>query len=211
MSVPTFPQHAADVIDAFLAKPHYAELAKGTDDQRRELTVSIIEQLAFDEPRTGWCWKSADPGRPPSKDGIALQQDSRLYCFDWQSGSSRGRQVQVGQPAEDITGQNAIPVEPHNWLGTEEPPKTDEALAARVTALEQQLLQVVDVAKSLNRSVGQLTNALDTIVAELHRQDSSIVRIDGYLAQRPIPTGVQVSAPFGIRISSRLTFEAPKA
>jgi hypothetical protein len=113
---PGFPSRGVQVIDALYDRT----LATGSDDQRRELTRRIIEQLVFEMPNAGWTWKSADPSRPPSKDSIARIVNGRLCNYDWQSGASRERQVNAGTPGEDITGQNPIPVAGVNRL-TETP------------------------------------------------------------------------------------------
>jgi hypothetical protein len=109
---PPFPARGVQIIDAL----YNPVLAMGTDDQRRALTRVFIEQLVFEGPGDGWTWKSADPGRPPSKDSIARVVSGRLCNWDWQNGGTRARSVQPGQPGEDITGQNAIPVPGVNHL-----------------------------------------------------------------------------------------------
>lgn len=109
---PPFPERGVQIIDAL----YNPVLAQGTDDQRRELTRTFVEQLVFEKPGDGWTWKSADPGRPPSKDSISRIVNGRLCNWDWQSGSTRQRSVQVGQIGDDITGQNPISVAGVNHL-----------------------------------------------------------------------------------------------
>lgn len=109
---PGFPARGIQIIDAL----YNASLAQGSDDQRRQLTRTYIEQLVFEFPLDGWTWKSADPGRPPSKDSISKLVAGRLCNWDWQNGSTRLRSVQAGQVGEDITGQNPIPVAGVNHL-----------------------------------------------------------------------------------------------
>src|SRR5690242_8250325 len=99
---PGFPARGVQIIDAL----YNPALANGTDDQRRQLTRTFIEQLVYESPADGWTWKSADPGRPPSKDSISRLVSNHLCNWDWQSGSTRLRSVQVGQVGDDITGQN---------------------------------------------------------------------------------------------------------
>lgn len=41
-----------------------------TDQQARTWTEWVIQQLKFSYPDQGWCWKSAGPNRPPSKDMV---------------------------------------------------------------------------------------------------------------------------------------------
>lgn len=109
---PGFPVRGVQIIDAL----YNPQLAFGDDDQRRSLTRTFIEQLVFEFPAEGWVWKSADPGRPPSKDSIAKLVAGRLCNWDWQNGTSRTRSVQAGQPGDDITGQNPILVPGINHL-----------------------------------------------------------------------------------------------
>lgn len=110
---PGFPARGVQIIDAL----YNPALANGTDDDRRQLTRTILEQLAFEMPADGWTWKSADPGRPPSKDSLSRLINGRLCNWDWQSGATRQRAVQAGTLGEDITGQNPIPVARTNHLG----------------------------------------------------------------------------------------------
>lgn len=109
---PPFPARGVQIIDAL----YNPTLSMGTDDQRRQQTHTFIEQLVFEFPSEGWTWKSADPGRPPSKDSISRMVNGRLCNWDWQNGSTRQRAVQVGQIGDDITGQNPIPVAGVNHL-----------------------------------------------------------------------------------------------
>lgn len=41
------------------------------EEAARELTGRMVEQLLFSKPDEGYCWKSGDPNRPPSKDSVA--------------------------------------------------------------------------------------------------------------------------------------------
>lgn len=115
---PAFPARGVQIIDA-LYRPAQAQ---GTDDDRRALTRTFLEQLVYEAPAEGWTWKSADPGRPPSKDSLTRIVGGRLCNWDWQNGGTRQRSVQAGQIGEDITGQNPIPVAAINHLGDTPPP-----------------------------------------------------------------------------------------
>ncbi len=105
---PPLEPRAAAIIDAMYEK--FKNLAHGSDDQRRELTRKIIEQLVFEFPGRGYGWKSAGRGRPPSKDAIAVFVAGHLYGWDWQNGGSRKRQVQAGSRSENLDGQVFIRV-----------------------------------------------------------------------------------------------------
>lgn len=107
---PAFPARGVQVIDAFLSDAANQALVWGDDDKRRIFTKMVIEQLVWDFPSEGWTWKSADPGRPPSKDSISRIYGGRLCNWDWQNGATRERVVKAGDIGMDITGQTAIPV-----------------------------------------------------------------------------------------------------
>lgn len=107
---PAFPARGVQVIDAFLSDAANQPLVWGDDDKRRIFTKMVIEQLVWDFPSEGWTWKSADPGRPPSKDSISRIYGGRLCNWDWQNGATRERVVKAGDIGMDITGQTAIPV-----------------------------------------------------------------------------------------------------
>lgn len=213
-SCPAFTQHAADVVDAMV--PRFAGgRPGGTDDERRELTRSILEQLAFDEPGAGWTWKSADPGRPPSKDAMTMLVGGRLCAWDWQNGSSRARQVQVGQRAEDITGQNPIPVVAKNHLGTTQPPgggggsevtKAEfDALKSQVASLQAQVAQGQADLAAASAELGQAKAMAADALAKAQSAADGVARIDAYLGSRPIPVKCRASA-FGIGLSCSLEF-----
>lgn len=59
-------------VDAIVQQLYQANraLAEGNDNQRRQLTRMIAEQVTCELGPT-WGWKSASPDRPPSKDAIA--------------------------------------------------------------------------------------------------------------------------------------------
>jgi len=115
------PARAIQIIDAFLQRN--PELAKGTDDNRRALTMAIAQQIRF-ELGPGWGTKRADPGRPPSKDSFSFKGD-HLYNWDWQNGTSRGRQVFAGQEGAKIDDQTFIEVTGVDRLGVGAPVHND--------------------------------------------------------------------------------------
>jgi hypothetical protein len=138
------PDSVQQIVNTLYARNY--GLAHGTDDERRSLTKLIVEQTVFALPGQGWGWKSADPTRPPSKDGIAKQQDGRLLGFDLFNGGTRAPN---DHPAsEDITGQYFIAVAGVDHLGGSVPvpaPQTpppasspDPALLARIASLEEE-------------------------------------------------------------------------
>lgn len=96
------------------------------DSASRELTERIVEQVVFSFPDQGWCWKSADPNRPPSKDSIARQFNG-FWGYDmYQASGANGPRFfnPYPPPVNDLEGQNPIELAGHNWLG-EQPPVGD--------------------------------------------------------------------------------------
>lgn len=164
---PPFPVRGVQIIDAL----YNPVLAQGTDDQRRQLTRTFLEQLVIEMPSDGWTWKSADPGRPPSKDSLSRLIGGRLCNWDWQNGSTRQRSVQAGQIGEDITGQNPIPVAGVNHL-TDVPP----VVVPGVPPVPADLTQVkgwIDAAAA---------SAVQTLYAQNERIHADAVARDAALA-----------------------------
>jgi hypothetical protein len=115
------------------------------DEAARAWTRMAIEQLVFSRPEGGWCWKSGDPNRPPSKDVIARRRDGTLEGWDVLSAAgANGPTTLAPYPPQyhDLTGQNRIAVDGVNHLGSEptepEPPPVDDELEDRVEDLEAQ-------------------------------------------------------------------------
>lgn len=77
----------------------------------REWTEMTNEQIQFSFPNEGFCWKSADPNRPPSKDSVARQLDGSFFGWDLlQSSSVNGPRNLVNYPPSpnDLAGQYPI-------------------------------------------------------------------------------------------------------
>lgn len=183
---PGFPARGVTIIDAL----YIPTLANGADDDRRQLTRSFIEQLAYEFPTEGWTWKSADPGRPPSKDSISRLVNGRLCNWDWQNGSTRQRAVQVGQPGDDITGQNPIAVPGVNHLVSAPPPVVTSLppppylpppppsidMSSVYAALQQQFQQqymVVDQGyKDLSKQIVAVSNQVANVDVHLTHMDN---------------------------------------
>lgn len=76
------------------------------DRVRRQWTIPFIQQMMASFPGDGFCVKSADAGRPESKDAMGRERGGRLYVYDLLEGTGTGRPRLVDDPApEDITGQ----------------------------------------------------------------------------------------------------------
>lgn len=168
---PMFPARAAEVIDTFLSNPDYTKLALGNDNQRRELTKIIVEQLEFEDPSAGFVTKSASPTRPVSKDAIGIVVDGKLHCWDWQNGTTRLRSVQEGDLALEIFDQNPLPVVGVNHLGVQvnQPqtpaPATGTPLPplADNREISEKLDRVVDLLGSVVTLIAQVAGGVDAI------------------------------------------------
>lgn len=81
-----------------------------TEDGARQFTKLCIEQLAYNFPQEGWCWKAADPGRPVSKDIVARQSAGRMDGWDILNAASlNGPRLLVDVPGwHDLSGQFPI-------------------------------------------------------------------------------------------------------
>lgn len=107
-----FPLRAQAIVDALFAQ--HEPLAKGTEDDRRALTLMMAQQLCF-ELGPHWGTKSSSPTNPQSKDALAFRDDvGFLVCFDWQNGGDR--EVIRFPTALEIPGQHFIAVFPINHL-----------------------------------------------------------------------------------------------
>lgn len=198
---PGFPARGAQIIDV-LAPRYPGGTLSGTDDQRRDLTRAIIEQMVYEMPADGWMWKSADPTRPPSKDSIARLVGGRLCNYDWQSGATRLRQVQPGQIGDDITGQNPIPVAAVNHL-TDAPPYTppytpvpmppytpvpapgpDLSGLARYDQVERIYLDLSARAQLLSMQLAAEQVRIDALAAQLKKHDEEPMWVMKFIGNR---------------------------
>lgn len=124
-----FPARGVDIVNQ-LYNTH-KDLAEGSDDQRRQLTRMMAEQMCF-ELGSLWGTKKAGPGNPQSKDSIAYKTGATTFdSWDWQNGTTRQPQVSANQPPSypGLTlPQEFIEVSPTNHLEvggpTEPPPQT---------------------------------------------------------------------------------------
>jgi hypothetical protein len=83
-----------------------------SDDQwedrlRRQWTIPLIQQFMFSFPNDGFCVKSADAGRPESKDAMGRVIGGVLHYYDLLLGAGTGRpQLVIDPPAVPIPGQH---------------------------------------------------------------------------------------------------------
>ncbi len=79
------------------------------EEQARQWSIKLSQQVHFDTSDARWGMKKADPGRPISKDTIT-QQGSPLLCWDLLNGTGTGSPTLVQDPDSlDITGQVFVP------------------------------------------------------------------------------------------------------
>lgn len=145
----------------------YEALRRGDDDQRRDFTLRAAQQLAFSISRE-WGTKRADPGRPPSKDSVAMVVNGQLCAADIINGSTREMQFPDLEP---IPGQVFIEVGPVDHLGAghQEPeqPNTPPpaALESRLVAIENRLKTLGEEAQDQTKAtlllIGDLADKLD--------------------------------------------------
>ena len=144
-----FPRTEWGILEQMHAK--FARTRPATEDGAREWTRMAIEQLAFSFPSGGWCWKSASPDRPPSKDCIARRIEGRFQGWDvLQSAGVNGPHVLARFPPSfhDLIAegnQHPIPVNSKNHLGTEldEPTEPGQATLDKIYADTQAILALL--------------------------------------------------------------------
>jgi hypothetical protein len=168
-----------DEITAALYKRH-THLAKGTDDQRRELTKMIAEQVVFEFPNAEFGWKSAEKGRPPSKDAIAQKQPTgRIFAWDLFNGTTR--EPIPGGLWHDITTQHFIEVEPVDHLGVRDEDVHDGPIEdIDEDDLEDELVPVMSALDELHQKADALSSHLTAISRKQNDQDA---KLDAILAK----------------------------
>ena len=137
-----FPRTEWGTVEKMHAR--FAQTLPATEEGAREWTRMTIEQLAFNYPFSGWCWKSSSPTSPPSKDCIARQLAGRFEGWDvLQAAGVTGPRMlaSYSPPYHALAGQHPIPVTAKDWLEDEPPPPPpDGELEERVEALERESL-----------------------------------------------------------------------
>lgn len=114
------------------------------DDATRRVWLLKLAQT-FKAKFGGWGTKKNGANSPQSTDALARWIAGTLWAFDTTLGTTPLR-LNPNAEGEDITGQNFIEVEAHDWLATAppqppdpEPPPTDPDLSARVDKIERWL------------------------------------------------------------------------
>lgn len=137
----SIPNHYDVVQKMFAAFP---DLLTGVNDEnRREWTRRVAETLKAKCPAEPWGAKRADPGRPLSKDVIALDRNPLVgveLLIGAGTASPLPEWVEI-----DLTGQTFVPVTARDWLGGTSGPEPDPEpgdLEARVERLEQVVAKV---------------------------------------------------------------------
>ena len=177
VAAPALAQPVPDRVQIIVETLHarHPQLALGGDDDRRQLTRTIIEQVVWEFPADGWGWKSADPTRPPSKDALARRTPDLIGC-DWQHGETR----QPNRPVtcHPIPGQVFIPVAGINHLGSSPPtppppippipPAVDDVLALLRQTRGEDGAQQERIYADLKASIADSTHQLITEVRASH-------------------------------------------
>lgn len=170
-----FPPGATAIVRALYDQ--HLELARGSDEERRRLTLMMAQTFAARfGPR--WGVKASSKTAPQSKDTIAFDNmDGTFDAFDWQNGTTREPQVSDGQTPTfaRIGNQWFIDVVPHDFLapaapvqqpGTSAPPKTDE-----------QLERLIDILNTAIASLEMMTRALQVVSDRLLEIKATGVRV----------------------------------
>lgn len=178
--------HLPENVKQTIAKlwPTVMLLHRGDDEQRRQGTRIIAEQVRFSHGPE-WGTKSADPGRPPSKDALARQVDGKLFGKDLINGTTR--ELNLDGEMEDITGQTFIPVMALNHLGDVSVPDPGPILPTPGTTCHcaADLAELRLIAKQLNTDVSMLRGVLEGIAGDLEDTESSLIRRLVALEARP--------------------------
>ena len=113
------PNDAQVIIGRYVAKfpvPTTSEVAA------QDWTHNLCRQLVYSFPGDGWCHKSAGPGRPHSKDCVAIQRSGQFYGWDIVlSAGSSAATLDLNADSQDLTGQQPEPVVPYNYLDDDPP------------------------------------------------------------------------------------------
>lgn len=149
----------------------HVDLARGNDDQRRQLTRMIAEQICF-EFGSDWGTKSSSPTNPQSKDSISFRLNSQTFDnWDWQNGTTRKPQVHVGQSGTTLTGQHFIVVTPTNHLGTSnggtEPPDNIEEKLNLIIAQNSELKNTLSTMQQVLAHVNINTNEIKSLSQQI--------------------------------------------
>lgn len=184
IKMPELPQAVQDIVQQLYTR--HLDLARGDDDQRRQLTKMIVEQTVFNFPNDGYCWKASSPNNPPSKDSMARQLDGKLYSWDLFNGANR--KPIINPPTDDITGQHAIVLAGVNHLGAPEPkpepepvpvPNPTLELKARMTALEATFTALNESNTRMQEAVGNMLAAVTNMEEKVEALAARRFRVKG--------------------------------
>lgn len=178
-SVPSYaqalPGPACAELQAIDAK--FGGLNQGTDDARRQFALIVAEDFAFKFPGEGWGSKSADPGRPQTKDVVARQRGNTLEGWDLVDG---GTKRVTCTSHVDLTGQHFIPVTPRNHLEAETPPPppppapTGLTVIERVTALQARTEDVIQALQAQELKLDAIQHQLEIAQVALEQATAGL-------------------------------------
>jgi hypothetical protein len=163
------PDGVQAIVDALYHQ--FTSLAHGDDDQRRELTKKIVEQVTFQFPGQNYGWKSAHAhGLAPSKDSLAKRlvpfpadtpaPAGALISWDLFNGSTR--EPNRLPESSDIPGQYFLPLAGVNHLGTAPVPVPVPVPPSPGTPMPVPPDALADILRRLEKLEGPRTVAIRT-------------------------------------------------
>jgi hypothetical protein len=215
------PEAGQKALQKLWTVPQINALTRGDDDQRREAAGYYAEQLEF-TLRQGWGRKRADPGRPLSKDAMAIQKQGHLCGWDIVDGVKRTLAFNEG---EDITGQVFVPLTtpgtgpsggPKDWVahffGGGTPTDPDPGNGAQIVALKRRIADLEAENASLAEAHGrdsaridqleQLQRALETERDQLKAKvDELEARPTEYSCEAKVPALLKM---LGVKVGCRV-------
>lgn len=188
------PDSVKDIRARYVARFPIPQGAPGPEieEQVRQWSIRLAEQVAYELPNQGWGTKRADPNRPISKDGLAWRDDEdrggRLWIFDMVTGAGTGNGRLVENPeAEDITGQVFVPVTPTNHLGAAPKPSAPPAQPlADLVAVVQAMSNLTSKIDTLQRRVEDIAVSCGRIEAQAQATAENFAALDRNSDQRHI-------------------------
>jgi hypothetical protein len=172
------PDQVKDIIGRFVAKFPLWSMTEGpgAEEQARQWSIHLAEQIAFEVPGQGWGKKRADPGRPISKDAIAQlgehvdpPQPGKLFAYDILTGAGTGKPGLVSDPDSiDITGQTFVSVTPTNHLGVVVEPKPKPPAPVPIQTPEQ--VAIADTLRGIVQRLEDIQARFDVLILSMDEQ-----------------------------------------
>jgi len=161
-----FPPRGMEIINQLYQQ--HRDLASGSEDQQRQLTLMIGEQLSF-ELGSQWGVKSAGPGHPQGSSTVAFSGPP-LLIWRWSDGDGHVTGTMgaplpqpLMEPPNQTAGQIFIPCSPIDHLSVPVDPAPVEVQPAQPPSGD-------DVAHKLDVLIARfesLTAAIDQLTAKM--------------------------------------------